>query len=287
MKTYTNIHTIFTKLYRDYNLVNLDEATVVEWVAEALSAIHAVPDLEQVVKFFAIKNYQVKIPCDLVEINQIITLRHGPDVCRNLTALCSEKPEYFIRKSTEENTCEDTANKSCTDIVIRFTPETKKVLGIGDYRTVRKSSSTFASMSDCSDNYQHGCDLEYTVIKGEILRFNFTDAIIAMSYMMLPIDDEGYPLIPNDYSHITAVTKYIVYKYLEKQYYFSNDIPINKYQFAKKEWEDYCGQAASASMIPSGVDSMENLAQMWLKPIYGRDYESLFTELKNTTKLTF
>lgn len=287
MIKYTTIDRIFAKLQRDYGYSNLDEANVIEWVGEALAAINAIPNQEQVVKFFSIKNYQIELPVELTSIIQIIKLNNSiGSLCNCINELRKEE-DIVVYNTT--NTLEPLS-----------LPITPKTLGNSifsnlsalwytyynfEFDVVRLSTSNYARAYDCTKSVYGSCDYEYTVINGNYVRFNFTDAEIALSYNRIPLDENGYPLIPDTYAYSTAITKYIIYKISERRFYEGEQNANQKYQKAEQDWNKYCSQAASESMIPNSLDDMENLAQMWLKPIQARNYYTLNSTLGKSHKL--
>jgi hypothetical protein len=70
MIRYTSIKAILSKVRRDYT-DSIDEADVIEWVGEALDAIHIRNNYEEAVAFIEVKNYEVLIPNGLANIIQI------------------------------------------------------------------------------------------------------------------------------------------------------------------------------------------------------------------------
>ena len=57
---------------------------------------------------------------------------------------------------------------------------------------------------------------------GNYFHFNFTDDEVFLSYSSLPIDDDGYPLIPDEVKLEQAIESYCLYKQFE--YFYLNNI---------------------------------------------------------------
>ncbi len=288
MIRYTTLDKIFTKFQRDYGYSDLNEADVIEWAAEALGAINAIPNLEEVVKFFQVKNYQIKLPNELTKIQQIIKINNSvSSLCNCLTELSKEDEiitTYSEPPTDTENTC-DIKEKNCNTIIFSNLPSMWYSYHGFDYDVIKLSTSTFKRSYDCTKNGNFSCNYEYTIINGEYIRFNFTDSEIALSYYKMPLDNNGFPLIPDTYAYSNAIVKYIMYKLMERRFYSGEPNSVQKYEKAERDWNKYCSQAASESMIPKGIDEMENLTQMWLRPIQGRSYNNLSTTLGKEQKL--
>jgi len=284
MIKFTTINTIFTKLQRDFNYTNLNEADVVEWAGEALSAINAVPAMETVTKFFTVTNYQITLPSDIISLNQIIVLKNKDisSVCDCINNL-KKKGDINICSADKKIIKNNLGDKECfsTIFVVSDTNWYQNFL----YDVVRLSTSTFSSSYDCTDKINTTCKYEYTIINGQYLRFNFTDFSIAISYNRIPLDENGYPLIPDNYSYITAITMYIIYKMALRRFYAGETNSNVQLQKAEIDWNKYCSQAASQAMIPKSIDEMENFAQAWLKPYNARSYYTLFSKQNEIQKL--
>lgn len=103
---------------------------------------------------------------------------------------------------------------------------------------------------------------EYT-ISGDKIRTSFREGSIAISYYRQKLDpDTGYPMIPDDYSTITAITMYITMKYMGRMWYLGREGYGDKYQKAEVDWQWYCRQAGNQAMKIYGVDQHENFKDM-------------------------
>jgi len=277
----TNINKIFVKLQRDYGITNLDESTVIEWSAEALQAINAVPYYENAITLLNVKGYQANIPNDLIQILQLA--KYNQDI--NLDCLCKQPiyknvdNNFTFEPLIEETSCEIQETDCCNIIytVPDFNILENNFYYKNNFTIIRLSTNSFFNSNNCEqDNPYDTCYNEYQVINN-VLRFSFKTGLVALSYHRFPLDENGYPLIPDTYAYTTAIEKYILYKLSERDFF--NNIPnsVGKLQKYEKDWNKYCSQAASEMMIPRGVDEMQNLSEMWLKPIQTtRNYYSFF-----------
>jgi hypothetical protein len=157
------------------------------------------------------------------------------------------------------------------------------------YSPVRLSNNTFFNSLVCQENdtdiknlYQtyHNTD-EYTIIKGETLRFSFQEGSIALSYLRQVVDSEtGYPMIPDHYSYITAITKYVTMKIMERDFYAGRDGSQARLMKAESDWQWYCGQAANLAMMPKGIDQHQNILEQrqYILPRM-RNYYSFFGKM--------
>ena len=315
---FTSLDRIFSKVIRDLGADNINESDIIEWSAEALEAIGAVTMYEEAVAFIEIKNHQCELPTGLHSIIQIARnncfngFKENPD-----EALCPKK--VITELSTEErhiNSCTCGPNLcSCNGAKVDYTLldcDGKPITGYdvayyrpyfdlqyeyynwnqssfyrSCYSPVRLANHTFFNSLVCQENpndvqnlYQ-GMDDEYTIIKGDTLRFSFKDGSIALSYLRQIVDEEtGYPMIPDHYSYTTAITKYITLRIMERDFYAGREGAAQRMQKAESDWQWYCGQAGNHAMMPKGIDQWQNILEQrqYMLPRM-RNYYSFFGKM--------
>ncbi len=82
-----------------------------------------------------------------------------------------------------------------------------------------------------------------------------------MAYRAIMVDDEGYPLIPDDSSFTNALQLYIK----KKHFTILFDLGKISHQVLANTQQEYCwavGQAQSSLTIPS-VDQMQSIVNLW------------------------
>ena len=107
------------------------------------------------------------------------------------------------------------------------------------------------------------CDNEYTIKgNGKILSFSFETGCIVIAYNRHRIDEvTGFPLIPDEVSFITAIEKFIRFKYAEKDFYDYRQGSETRVTKAEADWHWYCGQAKNKLKMPNSVDEWQNLME--------------------------
>ena len=300
---YTSVDRILSKLSRDLGMDDISEADVIEWTGEALEAIDAVTMLEEAVYFAEVKNHQVQLPMFLDSIIQI---------ARNNEFTEEECTPHAI---VEQMSCDLPDNPyedcpTCDDI--RYVPvdhlnvplfETDRekfrpninVLAEYidwvecDYYTrkwtpVRLKNHTFFNSLVCEeigqeDLYQNSED-EYTIIGNKIVRFSFKTGFVAIAYTRQMLDENGYPMIPDHYSYVTAVTKYITMKMMEREWYSGRQGFGDKVKKSEQDWQWYCKQAGNRAIMPEGLDQFQNMLdqRQYLLPRIHR-YNQFFKDM--------
>lgn len=267
---YISVNRIFAKLRRDYGLDNINESDVIEWAAEALEAIGAITLYEQSVAFIEVKNFQCSLPFGLHSIHQIARnncWQGDPcDVCKTV-----------VEEIPQEESCNKPVPLDCNgqplteyevayyrpyfDLRLEHFWWSNSKTRQGCFTPVRPTNHSFFSGLICQEEGQEvytNCSDEYTVVANSNLRFSFQEGQIALSYYKQQLDEEGYPMIPDEYSYTTAITKYIILKLSEREFYNNREGSGARVQKAEADWHWYCKQAANAAMIPK-LDEWQNI----------------------------
>lgn len=272
---YISINRIFAKLVRDLG-ISIDEGDVIEWAAEALQSISAISIYEEAVAFIEVKNHQATLPNAITSIIQI-----ARNNCFDSVKQCGLCPSEVIDTVTIENSSDipvplDCNGQPTTDYDLAyyrpyfsFKDEggfwASNAFYDGCFSPVRLSNNTFfASLvckhPDSESLYSTDMD-EYTVVNGDTLRFSFESGQIALSYVKQQLDENGYPLIPDHVTYLTAITKYITMKMMERDFYAGRDGSVGRMQKAESDWHWYCKQAKNRLMMPKGIDQWQNIME--------------------------
>ena len=126
----------------------------------------------------------------------------------------------------------------------------------GDTRVFRASTDSF-HMSDYK-GMSH--DLTYK-IQGMIIYTSIKDGCIEMAYEAIPVDCDGYPLIPDNSSFREALELYIT-KRRYKVLYDTGKLRGDVYQLTCQEYAFLVGQAQNSLIMPT-IDEMEAITNMW------------------------
>ena len=96
-------------------------------------------------------------------------------------------------------------------------------------------------------------------IQGRVIYTTLKDGLIEVSYMSIPVDEDGYPLIPDDETYKRALEAYI-----KKQWftilYDMGKIRYHVLQNAQQEYA-FCAAQARTNLIMPTVDQMEAISR--------------------------
>lgn len=98
-------------------------------------------------------------------------------------------------------------------------------------------------------------------IKGNVIFTSTKEVDVEVAYHALKVDDNGYPLLPDNGTFPRALELYIQKRYFTKLFN-SGKIAINVLQNVQQEYAFCVGQAQSALIKPN-LDQMESIKNMW------------------------
>lgn len=281
---YTNINTIFAKLDRE-QISDINEGRIIEWIGEALDFMQTYPSLVKAVKFLTVKDFQTNIPKDVVNIIQLGKYNNYSTDCSCFDEIYRNIERDYSNPNTVEG-CQllkENDNSFCIIFEKDFYWYTLPYY-IENFTPIRLSSSVmFDKCLQYDNSYQ--CSYEYTIIEGEVLRFNFRNGIVAIAYEKIKTDENGYPMIPDNISVITAIVYYIRYKQSEFEFFNNQQGSEKKMQYSKMQWETYCKQAVSELMIPKSIDEMQNLYESHTKILNTNPYYNFFKTANKSQKI--
>lgn len=278
---YTTLDRVIAKLYRDLGLEEISETDIIEWSGEALEGIGAITLYEEAVAFIEVKNHQAKLPNGLHAIMQLARNNEwseGSGVCpRDITTDCSLEIETPVDESSEDLSpvvldCHGTPitdyelayYRPYFDLQYEYNGWNGNPMKGQKFSPIRLANHTFFQTIVCPEDknvYTGSCTDEYTV-QGDTLKFSFQEGQVALAYQRQKVDPEtGYPMVPDDYSVLTAITMYITMKYMGRLYYNGREGYADKFQKAESDWQWYCKQAGNNAMIPNGIDQYQNLLE--------------------------
>jgi hypothetical protein len=141
--------------------------------------------------------------------------------------------------------------------------EYRGVLPCDFYEIIQvKDPKGFAYISSESSFLEHSKHTPPTYyIKGNIIFTSLKKGEVKVAYRAIKVDEDGFPLIPDNGIFARALELYI-----QKRYFtilFNNSkLPLNVLQNTQQEYAFYVGQA-QADLVRPNLDQMESIKNMW------------------------
>lgn len=239
---YISSRQIINNLYRDTQLeYEIPFSDVVDWIADALDKINYPlqyiskttgskdnPDLD-------ILDYKAAIPCDFHKL-RAIAVNGFP--ARPATGL--------FHSMLDGKCCDFDIPQGDIDI---FTDN---------------FGNKFSPQLGQNPNIVYPGEITFD-INNDFITLSVKEGKVCMAYLAYPLDNEGYPLIPDEIYYKEAVKWYLTYKLDYIQWRLD---PLNKgkqelYRTSEAEWLFYCPAAQNSAKMPD-VGQMENMKNLLL-----------------------
>jgi len=133
-------------------------------------------------------------------------------------------------------------------------------------RFVQMRYSTDAYHMFCSECMDKTCNSDLTYkVNDDYMFVNFDEGTVRISYKAIPIDENGFPLIPDDIKFRNAVAYHIMWK-LAFIKMMSGKINIGVYDRIQADRDWYLGAAQTRGNTPN-PDMMESIKNNWIRLI--------------------
>ncbi len=230
---YTSIKEIIDSVYRDTGFKDeLPWEDLIYWAYEALDLI-GMPE-QYIAKVtgsadnpnLKATNYRAKLPCDFHQLRQIAVNGHA-----------ARYAGYTFHHLLDGDCCNvSELQKTAEDIYID------------------NFGNSFSNV--CTNCVSGNCGSGITYdINNEYITLSTKEGDICISYWAFPVDNDGYPLIPEDIKYKNAVKSYLMMKIFYRMW-IADDTKRAKFEHAEREWMWYVGAAQNRATMPN-PDKME------------------------------
>lgn len=127
---------------------------------------------------------------------------------------------------------------------------------------LRSMTETFFSKErPCHPQYRHGLDEETFRTQNSIIYTSFKEGKIEISYKAFPVDEEGYPLLPDNTPFLKALELYIKVQWFGMLFDLGK-IDEKVLNHTEQQYAWAVGQCVAEFTIPSPSE-MESITRMW------------------------
>jgi hypothetical protein len=234
---YTSCKRVIAKVFQDLDLQEEPHRVLdfIDWIGEGLKKIGSFPQMvtktlgKEGYPLLVIDEYQAKLPSDLHTINQVAFARDP------------NGPFFAMRYAT---------GSFSSNHVVTNAPD--------------PTTDANRTQPNSENNTIFSYDWFYN-IQGGYIKTNLREGNLMISYQAIPVDEDGFPLIPDDESFLEALYWYINMKLLYPEFR-SGRVRDAIYYDAKSSWNYYRKQAYGNAMMPDG-DQLESIKNVWNKLI--------------------
>lgn len=234
-RKFVSINAIIEGLYRDLGLDQEPNWTDwIEWSAEALDYINA--RLQYVIRstdncdrpYLEVSCHKAALPKDFYSIITPVTFN-------GKVLLPKHNDKIYANRLIEQADPTFQNEEVTADIAPQLVSNSESMLTGTDYYTI-----------------VDGCI--YTSIREGNLNIN---------YHAIPLDDDGYPMIPDEYFYTRAIKSYITYR-LDHIEWRKGTITDRVFNESKNQWFHFAKGARAAANMPN-ADEMENIKRQWVR----------------------
>lgn len=268
---YCSVKTILDELYRDNGYtIEVPWQDAVEWIFDSMELIRVKTQYIDRKIRLTIADYRAQLPCDFHRIIQAAGSFGG---CYPFAML--ESTNTFHPSMGDCNLGTDFKylnGETNTPSTAQQTPIGEDINGNPVFE-LGSIDSFFAIDSNIAVVGNPNYDQTTYKINENFVFTNYQEGFIYLSYQAIPVDEEGFPLIPEDTKYKEAVKAYLRMK-IDYMLYRKNLIARDIYQEAIQMWSFRCGQAQNEAKMPS-IDQMQGI-QNQQKLVMNRFHHSNF-----------
>lgn len=258
---YVGVDTILFKLHKSIKNEDVSELDVIDWTDDALGFLASPESLEESVTLTEVINYETNLPKGFKKA--IMLARHNnwkkEDKCGLTKDIIEEAP---APKSECESLCDPEMYRPHIDLKWQYIDWAQKPFYVENFTPIRPTKNVFFNSLACKTNLDlyENCQDEYTIvgIEDRKLRFSFKEGYIAMAYYKTPEDENGFPLIPNTSSHISAIIAFIKWKLAERYSWEGREGFARLAQDNERQWLKYVKQANNRLKMESSEGRVFN-----------------------------
>lgn len=289
-----SIKRVIAKVFSD---LDLQEGThrisdMIEWASEGVKKIGGFPALSTKITgkgglpLLSITDYQAKLPCDLTSINQVAysESESGPYYPMiHATGSFDAAPPSEVVASDIDNVVPESPIVSLAMSLYGDT-YSEALVRLNSQPAIREQLVALllrstSGINDRTDNSTLSSPYTYVVLPGSgYIKTNFRSGYLMISYQAVPVDSEGYPMIPDDESFEEALYWYINMK-LTYPEWKAGRVRDAVYYDTRNSWNFYRKQAYAHAMMPN-VDQLEAIKNAWVRLVPQiNEHDTFFSHL--------
>lgn len=248
---------VIDKIIRDLGLGQDDipYADFIEWIADGLHHIGAYYQFLEKECTIVIENYQGLLPCDLYKVIRI-------------TEGCSITPPSSgfyggtLIKALNEAGVDLDSLPAYERFAIVNTQGLQKVNYTTDYgNLLNRIQHNKNLIGDPVSNAFTSKDYNINFNK---ITTSIQYGVMKIQYLSFPVDENGWPLVPDDVSFRDALFWKVAYHLSMRNPKALLNPRMQDMEYCRQMWNKYCVQARAAANMPD-LSMMERFANNWLR----------------------
>ena len=143
------------------------------------------------------------------------------------------------------------------------------------------SNKSAANNYNCPECAIVTCCTDYNFyIQDGYINTSLESGKLCITYLGIPVDEEGFPLVPDDVYFDKALKAYVTYMF-DKIQFRKGQLPDAVFKYSEREWLFYVGSARGSANMPN-LAKLDQLQKIWVRLIpKPHEYSSNFRNLEN------
>lgn len=252
---YINSQEVIRQVFRDNKYkYELPWQDAIEWIADSIDLIGAPMALQPKQVCIKIENYRGMLPCDLMEVTQVAGSFNGcnPFPMRSTTNTFHPVFTCETFQINQELLAEAEISQQSIELPIGQDYSGNPVYEIDNENIIFPGSTTSSSGRSLLN------DATYK-LNDSFIFTNYKDGYVFIAYSAMPVDEDGFPLIPDNKRYIEAVKCFIRWK-VDYILWRSDELNEKVYRDSEREWLWYVASAGNSIRMPN-ADGMQSLLQ--------------------------
>lgn len=249
---------VISKIVTDLGLgqENIPHTDFIEWIADALQHIGAYPQFLEKSCVIKIENFEGLLPCDLYKV---IRMKQGCEINPNASS------------GFYGGTLNEMLNKAGVDYESLDGYTRYKLIAVPGLSKVENN----IGVDDITNRLSYNGNLignpEVTKFTSKDFNINFNKittsfcyGFIDLQYLAFPVDERGWPLVPDDVSFRDALFWKVAYHLSMRDPMKLKNPRMQDMEYCRQMWNKYCTQARAAANMPD-LAGIERLKNNWLR----------------------
>lgn len=238
---YVSVKRVLENVYRKFKIkTEIDFFTALEWVGSLIALVESEARLEKHIRVIQIEDGRGKLPCDLHSIIQTAKRVEEGTPFGNVPRL------LFMENDVVAEGEEYLPDTSDVYIEVATDPSTyylEPMYYSGDTHLLRYHCCGIDFKMDRSvgNSYQLNTNHIYT---------NFEEGFVEMAYLRIPVDEEGYPMVPDHETWIKACEFDIAMNAMIPSF-MNGSLPRDRFQWIEGQRNFYVASAGQNDRIPT------------------------------------
>ena len=114
-------------------------------------------------------------------------------------------------------------------------------------------------------------DMDYNINLNKVTAA-FRYGLLSIQYLALPVDDRGFPLVPDDVSYRDAMFWKVAMQLCMRNPTLLPNPQMQRLDYCTMQWQGYCRQARANANMPD-LDMMIRLKNNWLRLVNNPDFD--------------